>query len=103
MYEGARTRLGIKEWTERREVLLISTKDGEIMEGTLTSPYLWRDGSWVTPSASSGGQIGTTRRWALEKGFCKEGVVKVDSLVEGEECWISNGVRGFHAGIVKLS
>jgi hypothetical protein len=29
--------------------------------------------------------------------------VKVDSLVDGEECWISNGVRGFLPGKVKLS
>ncbi|CAG8983173.1 hypothetical protein HYALB_00003999 [Hymenoscyphus albidus] len=103
MYDGARSRLGIKEWTERREVLLLSTKDGEIMEGTLTTLFFWREGSWVTPAVSSGGQIGTTRRWALEKGLCKEGVLKVDSLLEGEECWISNGVRGFHAGVVKLA
>lgn len=35
--------------------------------------------------------------------YCVEGVVKVDSLVDGEECWISNGVRGFLPGIVKFS
>jgi 4-amino-4-deoxychorismate lyase len=32
-----------------------------------------------------------------------EGVVKVDELVSGEECWFSNGVRGFQVGRVKLS
>jgi 4-amino-4-deoxychorismate lyase len=29
--------------------------------------------------------------------------VKVDELINGEECWISNGVRGFQVGRVKLS
>ncbi|RDL37568.1 Uncharacterized protein BP5553_05001 [Venustampulla echinocandica] len=102
MYTKARERVGIMDWGERKEVLLVSG-EGEIMEGSLTSPYFWRDGRWVTPTVGSGGQVGTTRRWALEKGFCVEGVVKVDSLVDGEECWISNGVRGFLWGQVKLS
>ena len=35
--------------------------------------------------------------------LCVEGVVKVGELVDGEECWISNGVRGFQFGKVKLS
>ncbi|KAE9378115.1 hypothetical protein N431DRAFT_500817 [Stipitochalara longipes BDJ] len=103
MYTTARERAGIKDLTEKKEVLIISEKDGEIMEGSLTSVFFWRDGKWTTPPVSSGGQIGTTRRWALEKGFCVEGVVTVHSLVDGEECWISSGVRGFHWGKVKLS
>jgi 4-amino-4-deoxychorismate lyase len=68
MYEAARERVGIKDMTEKREVLIISQKDGEIMEGSLTSVFFWRDGKWITPPVSSGGQVGTTRRWALEKG-----------------------------------
>ncbi|KAH6674193.1 aminodeoxychorismate lyase [Halenospora varia] len=103
MYMSGRERVGIQDMAEKKEVLILSTKYGEIMEGSLTSPYFWRDGKWVTPNIASGGQIGTTRRWALDKGFCIEGVINVDSLVDGEECWISNGVRGFSPGIVKLS
>ena len=68
MYMSARQRVGIKDMAEKKEVLIISEKDGEIMEGSLTSVFFWRDGRWVTPSVESGGQIGTTRRWALEKG-----------------------------------
>jgi 4-amino-4-deoxychorismate lyase len=68
MYTDARQRVGIKDMTARQEVLLVSDS-GEIMEGSLTSPYFWRDGKWTTPSVASGGQIGTTRRWALEKGY----------------------------------
>jgi 4-amino-4-deoxychorismate lyase len=71
MYNSARERVGIKDMAEKREVLLVSNNHGEIMEGSLTTPYLWRNGKWTTPHVSSGGQIGTTRRWALEKGYVK--------------------------------
>lgn len=99
MYTSARERVGILEMGEKKEVLIVSD-EGEIMEGSLTSVFFWREGNWVTPNVKSGGQVGTTRRWALQKGMCVEGVVRVDELVDGEECWISNGVRGFQAGKV---
>lgn len=95
LYNDARQRANIKTFHETKEVLLVN-KDQEIMEGSLTTPYFWRNGTWTTPPISSGGQIGTTRRWALEKGLCIERVITADSLVDGEECWISNGVRGFN-------
>jgi 4-amino-4-deoxychorismate lyase len=102
MYTRARERAGIKGFDEKKEVLIVSDRDGEIMEGSLTSVFFWRNGKWTTPPVSSGGQIGTTRRWALEKGLCVEAVVKADSLVDGEECYISNGVRGFNWAKVRL-
>lgn len=68
MYTSARERAGIKDMAEKREVLLVADGDGQIMEGSLTTPYFWRNGKWTTPPVSSGGQIGTTRRWALGKG-----------------------------------
>lgn len=102
MYTNARTRVGIESVTEPREVLIISESDDEIMEGSMTSVFFWRNGRWVTPPVSSGGQVGTTRRWLLEKGMCEEEVIKNDSLVDGEECWVSNGVRGLIWGKVKL-
>lgn len=103
MYTSARERVGIKDMAEKKEVLLVSEKDGEIMEGSLTTVFFWRGGKWVTPPVSSGGQVGTTRRWALDKGLCVEGVMTVDELVDGEECWFSNGVRSFQWGKVKLA
>lgn len=68
MYTSARERVGIKDMAEKREVLLVADGNGQIMEGSLTTPYFWRNGKWTTPPVSSGGQIGTTRRWALENG-----------------------------------
>lgn len=32
-----------------------------------------------------------------------EDTILADSLAEGEECWLSNGVRGFFFGRVKLA
>ena len=77
MYESARQRASILP-TDRKEVLIIHQDNGYIMEGTITTPYFWRDGKWVTPPVSdsfswevgSGGQDGTSRRWALERYEC---------------------------------
>lgn len=102
MYMEARDRVGIKTMTEPQEVLIISERGEEIMEGSLTSVFFWRNGRWVTPPAASGGQVGTSRRWLLEKGLCEEEVTTAQSLVDGEECWISNGVRGLSWGKIRL-
>ena len=97
MYDSARSRAGIDNINMEREVLLVSNS-GEIMEGSMTTPYFRRDNRWITPPLSSGGQTATTRRWALEKRLCEEGVVKADELEDGEDVWISSGVRGFRRG-----
>ena len=102
MYLGARARAGIESMAEPKEVLIISDTASEIMEGSLTSVFFWRGERWVTPPVSSGGQAGTTRRWLLEKDFVTSRWLVVDSLVDGEECWISNGVRGLIWGRIKL-
>jgi 4-amino-4-deoxychorismate lyase len=78
MYDDARQRAGI-EWGQLKEVLIVNEKDGSVMEGSVTTPYFWRGGRWVTPPVSnkfsrevgSGGQDGTTRRWALERSVLR--------------------------------
>ncbi|KAI1107165.1 aminotransferase [Jackrogersella minutella] len=108
MYNDARKRAQVNPG-DKKEVLLIND-DGHIMEGTVSTPYFWRDGKWVTPpvprdfdaSRGSGGNDGTTRRWAQNRNLATEQTVLADSLVDGEECWISNGLRGFICGKVKL-
>jgi 4-amino-4-deoxychorismate lyase len=102
MYMDARERVGIKDFGEKKEVLILSDDDGAVMEGSLTSVFFWRNGKWTTPPVASGGQEGTTRRWMLERKLCVEGVITADELIDGEECWISNGARGFNVGKVKL-
>jgi 4-amino-4-deoxychorismate lyase len=74
MYDAARQRAGIK-LGDTKEVLMVNEGDGSVMEGSTTTPYFWRNGRWVTPPVSSrfssqngsGGNDGTTRRWALER------------------------------------
>ncbi|KAK1593093.1 aminodeoxychorismate lyase [Colletotrichum navitas] len=110
MYDTARDRESIAP-TDRKEVLLVNSKSGNIMEGSLTTPFFWRNGRWVTPPVStkyipengSGGQDGTTRRWALERCLAVEEEVTAGSVVDGEPCWLSNGVRGFTFGKVQLN
>lgn len=93
MYDAARHRVGIKSYAVSSEVILYNTK-GEVMEGSLTSLYFFREGQWMTPLVACGGQIGTTRRWLIDRKLVVEGIILKDSLGDGEECYISNGVRG---------
>lgn len=92
-YSEARARMGLKSFQDPIEVFLLNPK-GQVMEGSFTNVYFYRDGRWVTPTLASGGHAGTVRRWLLEHGLCEEGVVLADSVFDGEKCLISNGVRG---------
>lgn len=82
------------------EILLVNL-DGQVMEGSIYTPYFLRDSEWITPSASCGGNLGTSRRWALQHGLCKEGSVRKDGVQIGEKVVLSNGVRGWGWGYVE--
>lgn len=82
--------------------VLIFNQNNELMEGTLSTPYLFRGNKWITPAHTCGGNTGTTRRWALENGICDLGVIKREGIKHGELVWLSNGVRGFGWGVVEL-
>lgn len=109
MYDGARQRAGLRPTDATKEVLLVNEATGLIMEGSLTTPYFWRGGRWVTPpvsssfseEAGSGGQDGTTRRWALERDLAFEEEVRACDVINGEGLWLSNGVRGFIFGRIR--
>ena len=102
-YDAARRRIGISDLgPSRAEVLMFNPSD-EVMEASLSTPYFFRNGRWVTPPLSSGGNAGTTRRFALLTGLCVEEIVTRDSLLDREVVWISNAVRGFLRGLIHLS
>jgi 4-amino-4-deoxychorismate lyase len=109
MYDQARERAGLKPTDATQEVLIVDEATGCIMEGSLTTPYFFRGGRWVTPPVArefsadggSGGQDGTTRRWALERGLAVEEEIKARDVADGEAVWLSNGVRGFVYGKVR--
>jgi len=72
-----------------------STED----EGELRKPFAGRWGHSVrSAKVGAGGQRGTSRRWALKKGFCMEEPVGRGTVEVGEGVWVSNGVRGFGFG-----
>jgi 4-amino-4-deoxychorismate lyase len=101
-YDSSRSRiLGQNPSSGLAEEVLLYNTSAQIMEGSLTTPYFFRNGRWVTPPVwedNHGGQRGTTRRYALEKELCITEAVSVKSLKNGEKIWISNGVRGFGWG-----
>ena len=101
VYDDARKSLTSANVTGHKllpqEILLMNTAR-EIMEGSLTTPYFFRGGKWITPAESCGGNVGTTRRWALEHNLCVEGLIMDEDLKEGEVVWVSNGVRGWGWG-----
>ncbi|CZT21148.1 uncharacterized protein RCC_07009 [Ramularia collo-cygni] len=94
VYGRSRIDAGITSFAQPKEVLLF-TPDRYVLDGSICTPYLFRNGQWVTPESSAGGLQGTTRRWALEQKLCVEGMIPIDSLQAGETVWLSNGVRGF--------
>ena len=98
-YGRARANAGIMELYAPKEVLMYNPA-GEILDGSQSTPYFYRDGRWVTPTSSCGGLQGTTRRWALENGHCIEGTVSKDSVTPGEMVWLSNAVKGFFTATV---
>lgn len=70
-------------------------------EGELRKPFAGRWGHSVrSAKVGVGGQRGTSRRWALGKGFCMEEPVGIDTVEVGEGVWVSSGVRGFQFGRV---
>ncbi|KAI1270065.1 aminotransferase [Xylariaceae sp. FL1019] len=109
MYDEARTRSRAVA-AGPGEVLLVNADDGSVMEGSITTPYFWRNNRWVTPPVSrdfstkvgSGGNSGTTRRWALERNLVAEKTILANSIVDGERIWLSNGLKGFFHGTMKL-
>lgn len=78
-------------------MLIARTSDRNLtaFQGSITTPYFYRNGKWVTPAISCGGQEGTTRRWAVQEEIACYGVIKADTLRHGEVIWLSNAVKGF--------
>ncbi|KAH8108400.1 aminotransferase [Phellopilus nigrolimitatus] len=97
--DAARARRGLKDRAEPKEVLLYNER-GEITEGSARNAAFWRDGAWVTPAERCGGLPGTVRRYLLERGLVKEGVVRAADVRAGEWVLLSNGCEGTLLGRV---
>jgi 4-amino-4-deoxychorismate lyase len=110
VYDAARHRmskrlpeLGIDEVDQTYHEVLLRKESGEVVEGSISNVYFWRNATWVTPFVGrgcGGGLKGTARLWGLQKGICKEGKIEVGTVKLFEQVWVSNGVRGFLPGII---
>lgn len=94
-YDRARQTAGLSP-SSNTEVLLYN-QTNEVMDGSITNVYFYRNNKWVTPD--SGGLKGAARRFALDRGLCSIASVKKDSLKNGEVVWLSNAYRGFFPAI----
>jgi 4-amino-4-deoxychorismate lyase len=101
VYDRARKQAGLDP-KSTTEVLLYDTKC-DIVDGSITTAYFYRDSNWVTPH--NGGLEGTTRRFALEAGLCSTASSGVNrgSLRDGETIWLSNAFRGFFPATFRAS
>jgi len=92
-YDRARQSAGLSP-SSITEVLLYNEL-GEIMDGSITNVYFFRNNKWVTPDVR--GLQGVARQFALDRGICSiaSPAVCKDSLRPGEIVWLSNAFRGF--------
>jgi 4-amino-4-deoxychorismate lyase len=87
--------------TSTTEVLLYNELD-QVMDGSITNVYFFRNNKWVTPDA--GGLQGAARQFALDRGLCSiaSPAVSKDSLRPGEIVWLSNAFRGFFPATYRI-
>lgn len=74
--------------------VLLWNERGELTESTMANLVIERDGSKVTPPASSGLLAGTFRAELLARGEVHEAVVRTDEIA-GAAMWLVNSVHGW--------
>lgn len=80
--------------SEIDEVLLCNDRD-EVCEGTITTIFAdFGDGIYHTPALSCGLLNGVLRAELLETGQAKESVLKFDDLLQAQQLWVGNSLRG---------
>ncbi|CCD24018.1 aminodeoxychorismate lyase ABZ2 NDAI_0C03580 [Naumovozyma dairenensis CBS 421] len=89
--------------TTKKSEILVYNKSNELMEGSITNVAVWseKEGTYVTPKASSGCLRGTMRKYLLQAGHIKEGHIHIDSLYDGEEILLFNGIMGCVKGTIR--
>ncbi|EXJ94822.1 hypothetical protein A1O1_03220 [Capronia coronata CBS 617.96] len=101
-YNQARSRAEIVHAAPTDAEVLLFNSRREITEASLSTPYFFREGGWVTPAVVSGGMLSVTKLRASQGGFCTERLVTLDELRHGEMIWLSNAVRGFFRGMIYM-
>jgi para-aminobenzoate synthetase/4-amino-4-deoxychorismate lyase len=75
------------------EVLFRNERD-ELTEGSITSLFVQRDGTLLTPPLSSGLLPGTLRAELIDQGKAVEQVLTLADLADAEAIFLGNSVRG---------
>ena len=73
---------------------LLINEDGELMEFTIGSLVLEKNGVRLTPPLDSGLLPGTARQAMLDAGTLKEAVITPDDLITADAVYLLNAVRG---------
>jgi branched-chain amino acid aminotransferase len=78
---------------------LMTNKDGQITEGTTFNIWMYKDGYWITPPATSGLLEGITRKKTIE--ICKEQNIPfkeenftTEDILNAQEVFITSSTRG---------
>jgi para-aminobenzoate synthetase/4-amino-4-deoxychorismate lyase len=75
------------------DVLLTNIR-GELTESTIANVAVELDGAWITPPLDCGLLPGVGRSVALDEGWLKEGVVRIDDLPRATSLALVSDVRG---------
>ena len=91
LYDNELARL--KALVNCKEALFFNEKD-ELCEGSYTNIFLVKDGVMLTPALRSGLLPGVLRKALLATRDCKAKVLTRNDLLNADEIWIGNSVRG---------
>ncbi len=78
-----------------KDVLLFN-EAGEVTESTVANVAFENNGILYTPPVRCGLLPGTYRRWLLDNGTVREGVVTIEQVLRAGEIFLLNSVRGMH-------
>lgn len=73
---------------------------GEVTETSIANLVIKTDHGLITPPLSCGLLPGTFRRWLLEQGEIKEGLILLDELENAKEIWLINSVRKWRPAVL---
>lgn len=99
-YDQARKRNHIEIGTNK-EVLLVNDHN-DIVEGSISSVAIQCDDGWITPPAEST-MCGVLRSFLLNLGVIREGAISKESIQNGANVLLFNGVMGVVKGVINTT
>lgn len=90
LWDGEAQRLALE--TSCDEVIFLNER-GEVAEGSRSTVFAKRGGTFLTPPLSAGVLDGVLRRELIESGKCREATLSLDDLCKGD-VYFGNSLRG---------